>query len=61
MSQSNLEKGQRLFDDGKTDQAEVIFKSILKSDPSNLKAIEYLGILQVLTSHGTKPCLIMKN
>ena len=43
MSQSNLEKGQRLFDDGKTDQAEVIFRSILKSDPTNLKAIEYLG------------------
>ncbi|MFT5252767.1 MAG: tetratricopeptide (TPR) repeat protein [Flavobacteriales bacterium] len=43
MSQSNLEKGQRLFDDGRTDQAEVIFKSIIKSDPSNVKAIEYLG------------------
>lgn len=43
MSQSNLEKGQRLFDDGKADQAEVIFKSIVKSDPTNVKAIEYLG------------------
>lgn len=43
MSQSNLEKAQRLFDDGKTDQAEAIFKSIIKTDPTNLKAIEYLG------------------
>jgi tetratricopeptide (TPR) repeat protein len=43
MSQTNLERGQRLFDEGKTDQAELVFKSILKSDPTNLKAIEYLG------------------
>lgn len=43
MSQSNFEKGLRLFDDGKTDQAELIFKSVIKTDPSNLKAIEYLG------------------
>lgn len=43
MSQSNLERGQRLFDEGKTDQAEILFKSILKTEPSNLKAVEYLG------------------
>ncbi|MBU0941886.1 MAG: hypothetical protein KKD36_10710 [Bacteroidetes bacterium] len=43
MSQNNLEKGQRLFDEGKTDQAEVVFKSIVKAEPSNLKAVEYLG------------------
>ena len=43
MSQTNLEKGQRLFDEGKTDQAELVFKSILKTEPSNLIAIEYLG------------------
>ena len=43
MSQSNFERGQRLFEEGKTDQAEIVFKSILKSEPSNLKVVEYLG------------------
>ena len=43
MSQSNFDRGQRLFEEGKTDQAELVFKSIIKSDPSNLKALEYLG------------------
>jgi tetratricopeptide (TPR) repeat protein len=43
MSQTNFDKGQRLFDEGKTDQAELVFKSILKTEPSNLKAVEYLG------------------
>ena len=43
MSQSNFERGQRLFEEGKTDQAEIVFKSISKSEPSNLKVIEYLG------------------
>jgi tetratricopeptide (TPR) repeat protein len=43
MSQSNFERGQRLFEEGKTDQAEIIFKSILKTESSNLKVMEYLG------------------
>jgi tetratricopeptide (TPR) repeat protein len=43
MSQNNFDKGQRFFEEGKTDQAEIVFKSVVKSDPSNLKAIEYLG------------------
>ena len=48
MSQSSFDRGQRLFDEGKTDQAELVFKSIVKSDPSNLKALEYLGDIAVM-------------
>lgn len=43
LSQSNFDKGQSLFEVGKMDQAEIIFETILKTEPSNLKAIEYLG------------------
>ncbi|WP_367773535.1 hypothetical protein AB3G33_06555 [Flavobacterium sp. WC2421] len=43
LSQSNFDKGQSLFEAGKLDQAEIVFESILKTDPTNLKTIEYLG------------------
>ncbi|MBW4360262.1 tetratricopeptide repeat protein [Flavobacterium taihuense] len=39
----SFEKGEKLFVDGKFDQAQPILESYLKSNPSNLKAIEYLG------------------
>jgi tetratricopeptide (TPR) repeat protein len=42
-SQSNFEKAEKLFNEGKLDQAESIFESILKTNPSDFKAIEYLG------------------
>ena len=41
--QSNFEKAEKLFKEEKYDQARSVFESILKSNPSNLKAIEYLG------------------
>jgi tetratricopeptide (TPR) repeat protein len=42
-SQTNFEKAEKLFNEGKLDQAESIFESILKTNPSDFKTIEYLG------------------
>ena len=42
-AQSNFDRGQDLFEAGKLDQAERVFESVLKTDSSNLKTIEYLG------------------
>lgn len=39
----SFEKGEKLFLDGKYDQAQAVFESYLKSNPSNLKTMEYLG------------------
>ncbi|HKO76592.1 MAG TPA: hypothetical protein VJU52_05210, partial [Flavobacterium sp.] len=39
----SFEKGEKLFVDGKFDQAQPILENYLKTNPSNLKAIEYLG------------------
>jgi tetratricopeptide (TPR) repeat protein len=39
----SFEKGEKLFVDGKFDQAQLVFESYLKSNPLNLKTIEYLG------------------
>ena len=42
-SQFNFEKAEQLLESGKIEQARVLFESILKENPSHLKAIEYLG------------------
>jgi len=42
-SQSNFDKAEKLFKDGKYEQAQPIFEALLKTDPSNLRIIEYLG------------------
>ncbi|MFV5685735.1 tetratricopeptide repeat protein [Flavobacterium sp. GB2R13] len=42
-SQSNFDKAEKFFKEEKFDQAQSIFESILKTNPSDLKAIEYLG------------------
>ena len=42
-SQANFEKAEQLLESGKIEQARVLFESILKENPSQLKAIEYLG------------------
>ena len=42
-SQSDFDKGKKLFDTDKYEQAQAIFENLLKENPSNLKAIEYLG------------------
>jgi len=41
--QTNFEKGEKLFLEEKFDQAQPILESFLKSNPSNLRTIEYLG------------------
>jgi tetratricopeptide (TPR) repeat protein len=42
-SQSNFSKAEKLFEAGKYDQAQPVFESFLKENPSHLKTIEYLG------------------
>jgi hypothetical protein len=42
MGQSDFDKAEQLYAN-KMDQAELAFESVLKSSPSNLKTIEYLG------------------
>lgn len=42
-SQSNFEKAEKLFKEEKYSQAAAVFESVLKSNPSDLKTIEYLG------------------
>nr|WP_315211258.1 hypothetical protein [uncultured Flavobacterium sp.] len=41
--QSDFDKAEKLYKANKMDQAELVFESILKSSPSDLKTIEYLG------------------
>jgi tetratricopeptide (TPR) repeat protein len=39
----SFEKGEKLFFEGKFNQAQPLFESFLKSNPNHLKTIEYLG------------------
>jgi tetratricopeptide (TPR) repeat protein len=41
--QSDFEKAEKLYKANKVDQAELLFESVLKSNPSDLRTIEYLG------------------
>lgn len=43
LAQSNFSKAEKLFKEGKHEQAQPIFESFLKENPSDLKTIEYLG------------------
>jgi tetratricopeptide (TPR) repeat protein len=42
-SQTHFDKGVQLFNAGKYNQAEVFFESAYKSNPNDVKTIEYLG------------------
>lgn len=42
-SQSNFDQAEKLFKEQKLEQAQPIFESVLKANPSDLKTIEYLG------------------
>lgn len=42
-AQPNFDKGEKLYKEGKYEQAKLFFESALKEDPSNLKTMEYLG------------------
>jgi tetratricopeptide (TPR) repeat protein len=41
--QSNFEKAEKLFHAKKYEEAQLIFESVLKSKPSDVKTLEYLG------------------
>ena len=43
LGQTNFDKGEKLFKDGKFDQAQPFFENYLKSNPNHLTTIEYLG------------------
>lgn len=43
LAQADFDKGEKLFREEKYERAEVVFESFRKENPSNLKAIEYLG------------------
>ncbi len=42
-AQSDFDRAEKLYKANKMDQAELAFESVLKSSPSDLKTIEYLG------------------
>jgi len=41
--QSDFDRAEKLYKANKMDQAELVFDSVLRSNPSDLKTIEYLG------------------
>jgi tetratricopeptide (TPR) repeat protein len=45
-SQTNFEKGEKLFHSKKYDEAQVFFEEILKTKPSDIKTLEYLGEIE---------------
>ena len=46
-SQADFEKGEKLFREGKYEQAQPIFENLLRENSSNLKAMEYLGDIAI--------------
>lgn len=42
-SQSNFEKGEKLFHAKKYDEAQVVLEGVLKTKPADIKTLEYLG------------------
>ncbi|MEO0037407.1 MAG: hypothetical protein RIQ59_618 [Bacteroidota bacterium] len=46
-SQSNFEKAEKLYDQGKFSLARPLFETVLKENPNQIKAIEYLGDVSV--------------
>jgi len=45
-SQTNFEKGEKLYQQKKYDEAKSIFEGVLKTKPSDIKSLEYLGEIQ---------------
>jgi tetratricopeptide (TPR) repeat protein len=43
LAQADFDNGEKLYREEKYEQAKVVFESVLKQNPSNLKVIEYLG------------------
>ena len=45
-SQTNFEKGQKLFEEGRFDSSKIFFENNLKENPNHLKTIEFLGDIE---------------
>ena len=45
-SQSNFEKGEKLFQAKKYDEAQIVFEGFLKTKPLDIKTLEYLGEIE---------------
>jgi len=43
LSQSDFDKARKLFEERKMEQSQIIFENLLKTEPTNLKVVEYLG------------------
>ncbi len=43
LSQTNFDKGLQLMESGKIEQARIVFESVLKENPSDVKTLELLG------------------
>lgn len=43
LSQTNFDRGVQLMESGKTEQARIAFESVLKENPTHIKALEFLG------------------
>lgn len=60
-SQSNFDKAEKLFKENKFEQAQSIFESVLKTNPSDLKTIEYLGDIAGRNKSWDKAIIYYKN
>jgi len=45
-SQTNFEKGEKLYHAKKYDEAKIVFEGVLKTKPSDIKTLEYLGDIE---------------
>jgi len=45
-TQSNFEKGEKLFQVKKYDEAQIVFEGILKTKPLDIKTLDYLGEIE---------------
>lgn len=45
-TQSNFEKGEKLFQSKKYDEAQIVFEAILKTKPLDIKTLDYLGEIE---------------
>lgn len=46
LAQSDFEKGEKFFQKGQFEQAKIQFENCIKTNPNNLKTLEYLGDIQ---------------
>ncbi|MGA2625181.1 MAG: tetratricopeptide repeat protein [Bacteroidota bacterium] len=47
LSQTNIEKAKKLFDEGKPDESKALFEQVIKESPDTAEAYYYLGVLAI--------------